>query len=195
MIRVSFILILVFALTGCTLSLWSPKLEPQQIDGFYVKSDTNQLFVTASDTAYLFDIPQSFGKALTLSRRVHFSPRFSDFAVDQSNQVSGEVSLTLKEQAPSKARIKQLKGLGFNQDPVLKKWRLTTKLQGKRYTVTGTLPLEKLAEPLTVMVAQPRAFAETAGKIVATPVTITFDAMVTVPAVFIGATVMALGSP
>ncbi|KAF7786191.1 hypothetical protein PRUB_a0673 [Pseudoalteromonas rubra] len=59
--------------------------------------------------------------------------------------------------------------------------------------VEGDLPLEKLEKRQRIAIAQPSTFSQTAGKIVATPATIVIDSVVVVPAVFIGATIMAAG--
>jgi len=190
--RVILISIFLF-ISGCTTSLWSPKYKQEMIDGFYVKSDTGELFVTGSSSAYLFDISKDFGEALALTRKVDFYPTFSDIELRKDNTIQGTVSLTLLSDKPSSDLEEQLISLGFKKDKLLERFRLTEQINGQRYVVEGELPLEKLEKSVRIAVAQPSAFTETAGKIIATPATIAIDSVVVVPAVFFGATVMAAG--
>ncbi|OCQ23535.1 hypothetical protein A7985_06230 [Pseudoalteromonas luteoviolacea] len=190
-----YILFVLIFLNGCTTSLWAPNYKKESLNGFYVKSDTRELFVTTTKTAYLLGIDQQFGNALQLSRKIEFMPKFEDFKLNDKNEVSGYVTLTLKEEFPPESLAAELASLGFEPDIYSKRLQLTRKVTGKRYTIEGEIPLEKLEKEYTIMVAQPRTFTETAGKIIATPATITIDAVVTVPAVFFAATVMAAGSP
>lgn len=188
--RVIFISIFLF-ISGCTTSLWAPKYKQEMVDGFYVKSDTGELFVTASSSAYLFDISKEFGEALALSRKVDFYPTFKDFELAKDNSIQGTVSLTLLSDKPSSELVEQLISLGFKKDKLLERFRLTEKINGQRYVVEGELPLEKLEKSIRIAVAQPSTFTENASKIIATPAAIAIDSMVVVPAVFLGATVMA----
>jgi hypothetical protein len=163
------------------------------VDGFYVKSDTGELFVTGSSSAYLFDISKDFGEALTLTRKEDFYPTFNDFELKKDNTIQGTVSLTLLNDKPSPELEEQLISLGFKKDKLIERFILTEQINGQRYVVEGELPLEKLEKSVRIAVAQPSTFTETAGKIIATPATIAIDSAVVVPTVFFGATVMAAG--
>ena len=187
------LLLIILFISGCTTALWSPTYKEELVDGFYVKSDTNELFVTSSQSAYLFEIDEMFGEALILSREINFLPSFNDFTLNKDNTIEGIVSLTLLNEQPSSAVEARLLALGFERDELLKKLKLTKKVKGKRYVVEGFLPLEKLEKSQPIAVAQPSTFIEAAGKIIATPATIAIDSVVVVPAVFVGATVMAAG--
>ncbi|WP_198782177.1 hypothetical protein [Shewanella putrefaciens] len=181
---------IILFISGCTTSLWIPSYKQELVDGFYVKSDTDELFVTTSNSAYLFDIDKNFGETLVLSRKVDFYPTFNDFKLNKDNTIEGAISLTLLGDKPSSELEAQLLSLGFKKDEFLKRFRLTKKVKGKRYLVEGDLPLEKLAESQSIAVAQPPTFTETAGKIIATPATIVIDSVVVVPAAFIGVAVI-----
>ena len=187
-------LIAVVFLAGCTTALWMPDYKQERVNGFYVKRDTGHLFVTTTDTAYIFSIDREFGEALLLSREVDFYPKFEDFRLDKENRVTGEVSLSLRGGEPSEQMLARLSALGFKEEGVPQALTLTRKIEGRRYMIEGELPLEKLEDELVVFVAQPRTFSETAGKIIATPITIAWDAIVTVPAVFLIVSVMATDS-
>ena len=189
----AFIILTILLISGCTTTLWSPEYKQELVDGFYVKSDTGELFVTASSSAFLFDIGEGFGKALVLSRKVDFYPTFKDFKLRNDNTIEGTISLTLASDNPSPELEAQLLSLGFKKEGYLQRFRLTEKLEGKRYVIEGEMPLEKLEKSQRVAVEQPSSFSETAGKIIATPAMILIDAVAVVPAVFLGATIMAVG--
>ncbi|WP_444925061.1 hypothetical protein ACJJH9_09470 [Microbulbifer sp. DLAB2-AF] len=185
----------VFLLSGCTNVLWAPKHEEELVNGFYVNTETDELFVTTKEDAYVFPIDRSFGESLLLTREVAFYPTFKNFSIDEENRVKGVVTLVFVENEPSHTLVAKVKSLGFEEDELINRLRLSKEIKGRRYTIEGELPLEKLEKNYHIMVAQPAKFSETAGKIIATPVTIAYDAVVVVPAVFIGAVVMAMGSP
>ncbi len=171
-----------------------PDYKQERVNGFYVNRDTGQLFVTTADTAYIFAIDKEFGEALMLSREVDFYPKFDDFRLDKENRITGTVSLSLLGRDPSGEAAARLRKLGFKEEGIVQALTLTREIDGRRYTIEGKLPLEKLEDELVVVVAQPRTFSETAGKIIATPVAIAWDAVVMVPAAFLLVTIMATDS-
>ncbi|KZN39747.1 hypothetical protein [Pseudoalteromonas luteoviolacea] len=190
-----YLIMLVLLISGCTASLWEPEYQRESLNGFYVKSDTRELFVTTTETAYLLAIDEAFGEALKLSRQVEFIPHFDDFKLDSKNRVKGSVTLTVAEKELSPKLVSHLESLGFTKNNPEEKLQLKRQVTGKRYLIEGELPLEKLQNEYPILIAQPRTFTQTAGRIIATPATITIDAVVTVPAVFLAATIMAAGSP
>lgn len=187
------LLLIVLFISGCTTALWAPKYKEEMIDGFYVKRDSGELFVTASSSAYLFKINRNLGEALILSREVDFYPSFNDFELKRDNSIVGSVSLTLQSGEPTPELENQLLSIGFKKDELLNKFRLTEQVEGQRFVVEGNLPLEKLEKSQRIAIAQPSTFTQTAGKIIATPATIIIDSVIVVPAVFVGATIMAGG--
>ena len=189
------IYILVFFFAGCTAALWAPDYEEERVNGFYLNQENGDLVVTTVDSAYIFPSESRLGEALLLSRKASFYPMFDDFSISKENVVTGSVSLVFIGVNPESEISDKLTELGFKVDPIINRLQLTEQVQGRKYLIEGVLPLEKLEKEYSIMVAQPAEAIETAGKIVATPATIAYDAVVTVPAVFLMATVMALGSP
>ncbi len=189
------ICIMVFLLAGCTTALWAPDYKEVRVNGFYLNQENSDLVITSVDSAYIFPSESRLGEALLLSRKASFYPVFDEFSISKENVVSGSVSLVFIGVNPDAEIAEKLDELGFKEDPIINRLQLTEKIEGKRYLIEGALPLEKLEKEYTLMVAQPAEAIETAGKIVATPATIAYDSVVTVPAVFLMATVMALGSP
>jgi hypothetical protein len=189
------IILIVFLLGGCTTALWAPSFKEENVNGFYLNQNNSDLVITTASGAYIFPSVSELGGALKLTRESAFYPVFEEFAISKENIVSGSVSLVFIGLNPSSEFTEKLIKLGFKIDPVINRLQLTEKIQGKSYIIEGALPFEKLEKDYVVMVAQPVGPIETVGKIVATPATITYDAVVTVPAVFLMATVMALGSP
>lgn len=189
------ILLLAIFLTSCTTSLWAPDYRTEYIDGFYINQTTNELFVSTDVSAYLFPISGEFAEALRLSREIEFGSYFSAFEVDKNHQVSGTANLMLRSEDPSQEVLETLSKLGFKKAQYVPALEISEALAGRRYVVDGDLPLEKLAKKITIRVMQPKSFAGSVRRILATPATIVVDSVVVVPATFLAATVMAVGSP
>ncbi|MCC5855863.1 MAG: hypothetical protein JJU10_09325 [Idiomarina sp.] len=167
-------------LVSCTTALWSPNYYSEKIDGFYLTPETLDLIVTSQNTAYIFPVTDQFANALLLSREINFHPSFPDFALDNENQISGTVRLVYRDEQSSPELLDQLHALGFRQAG-LNSYVLNTHISGKKYQIQGEIPLEKLEQPVIVSIAQPLTRSDTVRKLVATPVTITYDAVVVVP--------------
>ncbi len=190
-----FIYIAIIILSGCTTALLAPDYQEEWIDGFYVNEERGELFVSARNSGYIFRIDQEFREVLRFSRTTQFSPLFGNFSIDRKNNITGTLSLVLIDDGLGKEGLLKLEGLGFKEDELLRKLRMSRELKGKRYEIEGELPLEKLKKKRRVMIAVPDSYSVLAGKIIATPATITFDGVVSVPAAFLGAAIMQLGSP
>lgn len=191
------LLVLCIFLPGCTAALWESQYSKEvNVNGFYVNQETNDIVVTSMDTAYLFPSEAQLGQALILSRDVEFSPAFKNFSLSKSNIVRGNITLVLVEEKPTPALIERLRALGFEEEPTTQRFQLARNIQGKRYTIEGELPLETLDRQYTIKVDQPSGPIETAGKVVATPAAITFDAVAILPSALLLATLMSLaGNP
>jgi len=122
---------------ACTTALWAPEYKQELIDGFYVRSDSGELFVSASNSAYLFNINKHFGEALVLSREIDFYPSFSHFELRKDNTVVGTVSLTLANGELSPELETQLLSLGFKMDELLNRLTLSERVEGRRFIVEG----------------------------------------------------------
>lgn len=174
------VIVLCIFLAGCTTKLWEPKPERVvAVNGFYVNQETNDLVVTTRREAYLFPSQQRLGQALMLSREIEFLPEFSGFSLSSANVVTGSIKLTLHEQNPSAELISQLTALGFTKNSVTDSFQLIREIRGERYTIEGSLPLEKLENEYQVRMSMPRGPIDTAGRVIATPVAITFDVAAT----------------
>ncbi|MGR5065091.1 hypothetical protein [Photobacterium sp. DNB22_13_2] len=189
------IFLIVFFISGCTTALWAPDFKEETVNGFYINQQNGDLVVTTINSAYIFPSESKLGEALLLTREETFYPVFEDFSLSKENVVSGQVSLVFTGVDPSSEFTHKMMNLGFTNDDVINRLKLTEQIQGKRYTIDGALPLEMLEKNYVIWVAQPAEPLETAGKVVVTPVTIAYDAVVTVPAVFLMVTVMALDRP
>ncbi|BBI49306.1 hypothetical protein HORIV_17270 [Vreelandella olivaria] len=91
-----------------------------------------------------------------LSRDVEFLPEFSGFSLSSANVVTGSIKLTLHEQNPSAELVSQLTALGFTKNPVTDSFQLIREIRGERYTIEGSLPLEKLENEYQVSMSIPR---------------------------------------
>ncbi|WP_447528063.1 hypothetical protein [Vreelandella sp. TE19] len=171
------LIVLCIFLAGCTTKLWEEKPERLvSINGFYVNTETNDLVVTTRREAYLFRGQQQLGQALILSREVEFQPEFKHFSLSSSNVVTGVITLKLREETPSAELTNRLAALGFTQNTTTDRYQLIREVRGERYTIEGDLPLQKLENEYQVLMSMPRGPLDTAGRVIATPVTVTFDA-------------------
>ena len=177
-------------LTSCTAALWSvPEYKDEYLNGFYVNSEMHSLFVTTEQRGYLFPISKDLEEILLLSRTISFRPEFSDFKVNRNHDVTGRLTLILTEEKLSREKLSLLRQLGVRQDNSRgKSIYFSILLQGSQYVIDGDLPLVKLENQYKISIEQPESFANTARKIIATPVAITIDAVVVLPATFVLAT-------
>ncbi|WMS88828.1 hypothetical protein [Pleionea litopenaei] len=178
------IFLALFFLNGCaTSALWQKNSDVLYITGFYFNKESNQLFVAADNTGFIFPIDAEFGEALLLTREVEFLPYFLDFKIDVRNRVQGSVRLTLKERNPTDELRAKVQSLGFATKKPNGSLSLTRMIKGERYIIEGDLPLEKLDKWYNVRVERPDSFVEVTKKVVATPLAITVDTVVVVPAI------------
>lgn len=195
------LIMLCVLLAGCTSHLWDDDTQRQRViavDGFHVNQETNDLVVTSSSDAYLFPSQERLGQALMLSRDVEFIPKFRNFSLSRSNEVTGSVVLTLNEENPSDELVGQLNALGFERNSQTNRLTSVYHISGERYTIEGELPLEKLENDYEIRMSQPRGAIETARKVAATPFAITFDAAFTalvIPVVALGSVTTLIAGP
>ena len=176
-------IILLFSLGGCTMILWEPSHKQQEfISGFYVNTERNELLVAGRGNGYIFQIDSHLADALLLSRTIPFRPKFEDFKIDREHRVSGTLKLILMDSEINESLASNLTKIGFEYERISQKQTLTKQLSGKHYEIEGDLPLVKLEKEYAVTIVQPDSYSKVASKIIATPATITFDAVVVVPA-------------
>jgi hypothetical protein len=185
----AFILLLIF-LTSCTATLWhQPENEAEYLNGFYVNKDIHVLLASTDKNGYIFPISDEFEQILLLSRTVLFQPHFGTFNINKNHEVSGNFTLSLSKEETHQNEIEQLQKLGFIQyeldENIL---YFSVFLKGKQYTIEGNLPLVNLDKKYKINVNRPAAFSSSTSKIIATPATIAFDAVVVLPASFMLAT-------
>ncbi|MEZ9823024.1 hypothetical protein AB4238_20775 [Shewanella sp. 10N.286.45.A1] len=177
-------LIILFSLimTGCTSQVWQAPSYEEKITGFYASQENGLLLVTGKNYSYVFEASDILKKSLELSRTIEFYPRYESFKLDEENNVSGKLDL-ITHNASDKQKLREL---GFHQD-TYGNIELTFNLTGKRYTVEGSYPFQKLEDDHYVLVETPETGLSKAGKIVVTPGAVAIDAVATVPvAAFFG---------
>ena len=188
-------ILLVLFLTGCTTALWSPNYEQEKLTGFYIDKSRDTLLVISENNGYIFNVSPDTAEALILSRDILFKPTFRDFKLDSKNNVTGKITLTVIDKQLSKEDENQLLSIGFKPNQYNNLFEYSVSLEGKRYEVEGPLPFHKLEGNFVVMIEVPDTMVDVASKIVATPLTISYDAVVVVPTVFVMVLIMASGSP
>lgn len=189
------LVLLALLLSACTASVWRPETTSDRVTGLHLNQDTQQLVVTTRNDAFVFPIEENFREAMALTRQHPFHPKFSDFQLDDQNNISGTVSLIYHGRSQNPVLLQRLAALGFRLLEGPQQYRqLDTRISGKRYLVEGELPLERLEREYFVRIAQPIGGSPQAGRIIATPAAITVDAVVTAPAAFLSFLVMSVGS-
>jgi len=178
-------------LAGCTTALLGPRYTEHKINGFYINNSTNDLIVTTANKAFIFPIDPELSSALTGDFMLE--PYFNGFTINENNRVSGVLELYERVPDLSEKQKERLIELGFIQEYKYASYGLTKKLDGKIFNIEGQLPLETIEIEYSVMIAQPATTIENIGKLIASPVSIAYDSVVVVPAVIVGATIMATG--
>ncbi|MFC0267715.1 hypothetical protein [Kushneria aurantia] len=175
-IRVAIIALL--ALSGCTSMMWSHQQHKIfWVDGFYINRESGQLYVTARDDAFVFDMDASFARVLEMTYDIALDPQFQGFAIDRTNRISGTLHLSPRRDDLSADMLQRLEENGFRN--VRGGWRFEQPLQGWRYTIKGEFPMARLDREYPVRVAVPDSYLMSAGKVMATPATVAADAVMT----------------
>lgn len=188
------IFLILFLLSGCTTQLWKEESYSEQLSGFYLVPESSHLIVRGKEYSYIFDVDEQFSKVLLASSKIEFSPRFTEFKLDQNNNISGDVYFSVSAIGLTQAEKESLGQLGFqaSKDSPL---NYNASISGERYELEGDLPFMSVEGEYFVTVKTPRSFVSTAKKILATPATIAFDAIVVTPLTVVVVLTMASGSP
>jgi len=164
-------------LSACTSQMWQAPTYQEKIIGFYGAKEERLVIIEGQKYSYVFEATEQFIDVLIASRKMSFVPYYSDFKVDENNQVTGNFQLI----ARSIADKEKLEALGFLENRY-DNMELNVSLKGKIYQLEGEFPLEKLENDHFVTVQTPESGLATVGKIIATPATVTIDAAMVIPA-------------
>lgn len=174
--RIGSIVVFILFLSGCTSQLWqSPRYE-EKITGFYATEEQELLLVTGEKYSYVFEATDQLKNAVNISRQIEFNPFYTNFKVDEENNITGKLEL-MTYNAADKERLLEL---GYPKDEY-GNINLTFNLTGKRYVVEGEYPFKKLEDDHYVMVEVPESGVVKAGKIIITPGAVAIDAVAIVP--------------
>ena len=163
-------------LTGCTSQLWKTPNYHERITGYYGVKDKDLLIVTGEQFSYVFEASEQFKSVLAESRKTEFSPRYEAFRLNEDNTVTGVLTLFVYKPQD----VARLAKLGFKKDKS-GNMKIDFQLKGKRYKVEGNFPFEQLEDEHFVRVETPESGIAKAGKIIATPATVTIDAIAVIP--------------
>lgn len=164
-------LVIGLMLTACTSQMWQAPTYQEKILGYYGAKEEKLLIVEGEEYSYIFEATQQLIDVLVASRTQPFDPYYSDFKVDENNNVRGNFELIARGN-PDK---EQLRKMGFFENK-FKNMVMRVPLTGKIYKLEGEIPLEKLKTDHFVLVQTPETGLSTLGKVVATPATLTIDA-------------------
>ncbi|MCH2175360.1 MAG: hypothetical protein MK193_06490 [Lentisphaeria bacterium] len=170
------IIFVLLLLSGCTSQLWQPPSYEEKITGFYFTDEKGLLLVTGQKYSYVFEASDLLKNSLEISRIIEFYPRYTNFKLDQQNNVTGKLELNALNTS-DKATLREL---GFPKDE-FGNIELIFDLNGKRYEVEGNYPFQKLEGDHYVIVETPESGVSKIGKILVTPVAVAIDAVAIVP--------------
>lgn len=159
-------------LISCTSALWQKPHYEERILGFYFATQESLLIVEGQNYSYVFDSNPQLQQVLLASRNMEFSPQYRHFRLDKTNNMNGQLRLTSYKES-DKQTLTQL-GFTPNKYGQLEK---TFDLQGKRYVVEGNFPFQRLQDEHFLSIETPESATAKAGKIIATPATVTIDAV------------------
>lgn len=168
--------LVVSVISGCTSQMWQAPTFQEKILGYYGAKKDKKLIVEGQQYSYIFDATEQLIDVLEESRTTSFDPYYTDFKIDENNQVTGQFQLMARG-TPDKEK---LKAMGFFENK-FNNMVIEVALQGKVYQLEGEIPLQKLANDHYVLVQTPESGIATVGKIIATPVTLTYDAGMVIP--------------
>ena len=189
--RLFMISIFLLVITGCTTALWSPHRVEENIRGFHINQELNELFVVGSGHGYIFPVDNTLKEIVMISRSVNFTPHFGGFELDRKNVITGNIRLYASSDRLSVDQYIKLLALGFEHSvPGGLSLEYNYKLSGLRAPQNDRIPLQYLKREHLVSIARPDKPIETAKKIVATPAAIIYDAVILVPVMFFALSVI-----
>ncbi|QOL25813.1 hypothetical protein LP316_00360 [Thalassotalea sp. LPB0316] len=169
-------LFLTLLMSACTTQMWQAPTFEEKILGYYGAKQDKKLIVEGQKYSYIFDATEQVIAVINESRNTAFDPYYTDFKIDENNQVTGQFQLIARGN-PDKEK---LRAMGFFENKY-KNMVIEVALQGKVYQLEGEIPLQKLTKDHYVLVQTPESGVATVGKLVATPVTLTYDAGMVIP--------------
>jgi hypothetical protein len=167
--------LLALDLSGClTAHMYQDEYTSEKLSSVLISEDGKHLVAITEKHDYVFDNEPRLSAIIRGSLHRYASARFDSFHMTSGGKTSGTVIMTLKG-LPSELEP-QASDLGFKTDES-KAWVLRLPLEGTVYKGRG-LPVDpayRLNRTYYVSVKQDASAAPTAGKILATPVTVAVD--------------------
>jgi len=171
------------ACTPYTKKLWNKSSQyKENIDSFMVSEDGKILVVIGETYHYIFDLNAEFKAILLSEYRPKLKPVFYGFQVDETNGVSGTVSLSYV--TDNKHVIDRLKRDGFKRDGswrAVKRFVYSGKLIGNRYVSDKRINKKiQFSTAYTVRVKETPTISDYVEKILKTPVTVLADGVIVI---------------
>ncbi|MFW1531241.1 hypothetical protein ACEWAM_22240 [Vibrio parahaemolyticus] len=164
--HITIVLLVLFAITGCTSALWEPPTFTEKVTGYYVVPDKDLLIIGGEKYSYIFNISTDFKDILSASHEFNFQPKYDYFKINDNNTVTGVLKLTT-DIASDTSEAKVLLGLGFTK--ASNGFTYKTKLSGKLYQIEGKLQVTPFDKKQLITVKEPESGISKVGKIVVTP--------------------------
>ena len=182
------LLILIFSLclmscTTYTNTLWQDSTYKENISNFLITEKGEKLVIIGDKYHYIFKLDKNLNNILSFKKRKKLYALFSQFNVDNDNNVTGiyTISFVIRD----KNDIPKIQNLGFKRNKFSREdWTFYTyknAIKGKRYTGNKNKPNAlKFNRKYQVLVKEQNSPLKTIKKIFTTPVTVTADGIATV---------------
>lgn len=165
-------------LSSCSITsnLYKGDSYVERVSSVLISSDKEKLVVISSKYHYIFDAPVSLISTLNSSFVGNIDASFSDFVVDGSNQIAGEVILHLDVPKISIGQRDEAHDVGFERTNAL--LHLKAILSGVRYAsgeAIDELSTYNLSTRYEIRVFEPNSISSKIKKPLLTPITLAAD--------------------
>ncbi|MBT8113117.1 MAG: hypothetical protein KJO47_05515 [Gammaproteobacteria bacterium] len=185
-IYVLIISLILISCTSTTESLWENPSYKEKIGRFLISEGGTKLAIIGEKYHYIFDLDKELKNILLSTIRASLKPSFYSFKVDENNNISGKFILYYS--SDNKKDIEWLTKSGFinktRRNDKLFTYTFLSAINGKRYsTTTNANKSIDFSKPYFLKIEEPSSLLSSTGKIVATPITVAADGVMTISGV------------
>lgn len=171
-----------FILMSCTtISLWKNPIYEEEVATFLITEDGKKLAIIGSKYHYIFELEANLKNILLSNNKKQLKPYFDLFKVNKNNNISG--GYTIRYTGENEKYISWLEKMGFESKTYRDRTTSTYSgsIKGQRYTANKKInTIYKFNKPYTIRVEEPSSLISNVGKILATPIAVAADGVLTI---------------
>lgn len=165
-------------ISSCTVTQMLHERKPyvERVASIMITNDYKKIVVISPLYHYIFDAPMPVVWTLGSTFIENVKAGFSDFEVDQSNQITGEVFLNVFIHEIDAAQLQEARAAGFKRQGEY--YKLSEKLNGVRYVANESinkLYTHSFGTPYDINVFEPPSAISMPMKVLLTPITLAAD--------------------